>query len=128
MVPISKYGESYIDVSHEDLSPKFDLSTWVDCSFEKCCFDGADLDNAVFINCLFNDVSFYWASSFGAVFIDCKFRGCDLRGSFSQTRFIRCGVVGCNFGDDSLGGETEWRDSQSLWSVVDKGDLPVKPM
>jgi uncharacterized protein YjbI with pentapeptide repeats len=99
--------------------------TWIDCEFTNTNLEGADLDSHIFTRCHFEKGDFYWCHAFRAIFIDCKFVNCDLRGSFAETRFIRCGFVHCQVGENNLGGKTELRNAVAVECVVEGEALPI---
>jgi len=121
-MPHFRVGAKIRNYRHpNDLEP----TIWVDWDLTGCGSSGAQLYSSIFTKCHFEDTDFYWCSAFQATFIDCKFVNCDLRGSFTETRFIRCGFVHCQVGDNELGGKTEWKNTVALECVIAGSPLPI---
>ena len=102
-----------------------DVVIWVDCDFKSTGLSGAHLASHIFTRCHFEKGDFYWCHAYNATFIDCKFVNCDLRGSFHGVRFIRCGFVHCQVGDNELGGKTKWENAVTVECVVAGDPLPI---
>ena len=121
-----RIGVNYRGIGEpSELANNLDDSVWVDCEFRECQLSGAGFSGAVFANCQFNEVILYWCMAFRATFIGCRFAQCDLRGAFSEARFVRCEFVKCEVGDNNLGGTTEWEDAVAVECVVSGPPLPI---
>ncbi|MEM9481364.1 MAG: pentapeptide repeat-containing protein [Verrucomicrobiota bacterium] len=119
-------GKKYSELkSEKELGREIEDSIWVDSEFSNCQLDGAHIASSIFTNCYFEKTSLYWCHAFRCTFIDCKFVRCDLRGSFDEARFVRCGFVHCEVGENNLGGSTKWENAVAVECVVAGEPLPI---
>jgi len=81
--------------------------TFADCIAEGSHFEGAVLTRITFLRC-----DLYWASFYMARLTEVTFDHCDLRGSdFKEVAFHNCRFINCDVGNDALGGQTQFDDS-----------------
>jgi len=119
-------GEKFRGIKNpEELGSDLDGAIWVDCEFTDCELSGAWISDGIFSMCHFEDVCLYSCFAYGSTFIDCKFLRCDLRRTFDQARFIRCGFEACEVGDNGMGGTTAWKNAVAVECVVIGAPLPI---
>ena len=115
--------QTYTKKKQKD-GPTYEESVCVDCVFESCTAEGAQID-AVFVDCKFCNHDWYWCIGHSPTFIRCTFDACDPRGSFFSASFIECKFIECNTGEDNLGGKTEWENCTATGCYLDKTELPL---
>ena len=84
----------------------------VDRNFTDCIAEGVQFSGATLTRVNFTRCDMYWASFFIAKLTDVVFNHCDLRGAdFQQATLANCRFLNCDVGNDAIGGETQFDDT-----------------
>ena len=107
-------------------SDSFGKRVFRNCEFIDILADGAQIEST-FVDCTFENISWYWCIGHSPRFINCTFKKSDLRGSFYNTIFLECTFEDCETGEDNLGGETTWEESEAVDCTLLRTKLPIIP-